>query len=60
MALFESYERRNRSNQAELKKHGISSIEEAKKSVMTPVLMHTTSQRAFSQSALKTLVGLTQ
>lgn len=59
MALFESYERRIDKINKALDGYGISSLEEAKKSVMIKASTLLLSLEAFSLSALKTLAGLT-
>ena len=58
MALFEGYERRINQINAELKKHGISSIEEAKEICDKAGVDAYGIVKAFSLSALRTLLGL--
>ena len=54
MALFESYERRIDQINKVLNSYGIASIEEAEK-----ITKDTIRSKAFSQSVLRTLAGLT-
>ena len=60
MALFESYERREKQINAVLAEYGINSIEECAEICKEKALTHIKSLKAFSQSALKMQNGLIQ
>lgn len=60
MALFESYDRREPQILAVLKNYGIGSVEECAENCKAKGLTSTSSLKAFSLSASKTLSGLTQ